>query len=1300
MGCGGSKAASQVNEHEVTRKGVPARIEVPFGSGGWRACTIGKQIGEIPSLAATAYELRVDNGGSTLRMVLKKPDALNTFASFTEYMGEDDMGDEDAYENFKKMLPMQGGQPISCMILGDDSRTFFDGRVCENRQYNGGERLLVLIDDRLVDATVAAPPLNSGSMHTLTIESSTHHKPRSVTFDLNEFNHCQQLFTSALEYEEMRMKYLQQLVDRLAFVEDAITGNRLNIDDQLVYITCAVDAKQGSGTWASIGNMEGLSEHLLAPSPLRSQGTHEATGVLMRAGPGTGKTVSLQQLTRLVAKRLLAQAATPPAAASTSRKPAHVDPNTPAGPGIGLVPMLLSVQRLASYMKQRGGMGVDGADLLRAYIDTEYSGAERDLLAQAYQMRALICCIDGVDEAAGLKTRIEELVTKQLAPSCVRTVVSSRPEGVRLERYSDWVVMNLSPLSDEQQHAAISAQLKKSEMYEHLSVLSKVRRGVPKEATAATIAEQLKTSCAPNYEALVTHVKGSMPEDTNIEEAVDAALGLFEEASVVPVMLSMLVLILEMLTASTALPTSRFELYKSSVRASVKRKFPDDKESINAGRMLAMIAIANHIAQRREFNSSDVEKALSSSPEALALWKQLDSSPGSTHTSGVPLIKILEVGSQGGAGHEAGGQEASSKYQFTHLSFQESFFAEALLRSSQPPGDAATDLLTTDLGAAAMVVFQRGSHKLLNDRWLLNTFTICGGSLGRMVGDHLGSGLTELRLTQHQVKSMVALEWEPLRGRNSLTRLVLNIGQDVDFKANTSPGVWKLAALLADKNELPALTCLEMGSPVFVGVDAAMHISAASAHRRGLRLYETVSSAQLQSLGDADAVLIAATLRNCVGSDVWGDEIPKVVAGTSGPRIGIGSGTLAEALKAAGIEASSFPKELVSSLLFSGYSASDLRSGLRLSTEELGDAGFNAADIAVTLESGTPSSSTLKELADNSLALELVCSSTNGLGLEDLRKAGCAGIPTDDDMEGALEKVGMSFETLKNEVTFTVASKSVKDAEGEAMVWAIALHCGEGLKEINFSTNEVGVRTAAAIAQLLRFNQTLKTVDLHENALEDAGLIKLAKALTHNGFLETLRVSRNEVTAAGATAIYNGVTKNCALKHLTLELSGGTLNPGIAIPALKGLVPAENIDMQSRNYGPLSALVICRLIDNYRPQVTQFALDKNAILAEGAVEVAEMLKKNDDIKLLDLRFCALGPEGMIVVCEALKVNTSVEKFLCLTNHLGPDGAKALLDLLQHNTNLKHINVEDNLFPPQFKKQLHEAASEAAIEIVL
>lgn len=75
-------------------------------------------------------------------------------------------------------------------------------------------------------------------------------------------------------------------------------------------------------------------------------------------------------------------------------------------------------------------------DLLRAFIVNEYEGTERDMLLQAYEMRALVCCIDGVDEAAAVKGRIEDLVVKQLVPHGIRTVVSSRPEGVRLERYS------------------------------------------------------------------------------------------------------------------------------------------------------------------------------------------------------------------------------------------------------------------------------------------------------------------------------------------------------------------------------------------------------------------------------------------------------------------------------------------------------------------------------------------------------------------------------------------------------------------------------------------------------------------------------------------------------------------------------------------------------------------------------------------------------------------------------------------------------------------------------------------------
>ena len=57
-----------------------------------------------------------------------------------------------------------------------------------------------------------------------------------------------------------------------------------------------------------------------------------------------------------------------------------------------------------------------------------------------------LCC--RIDEAAGLKESIEEYVLRVLVPMGVRLVVTSRPEGVRLELYEKgWVVMNLMPLT-------------------------------------------------------------------------------------------------------------------------------------------------------------------------------------------------------------------------------------------------------------------------------------------------------------------------------------------------------------------------------------------------------------------------------------------------------------------------------------------------------------------------------------------------------------------------------------------------------------------------------------------------------------------------------------------------------------------------------------------------------------------------------------------------------------------------------------------------------------------------------------
>ena len=95
---------------------------------------------------------------------------------------------------------------------------------------------------------------------------------------------------------------------------------------------------------------------------------------------------------------------------------------------------------------------------------------------QAHSLRALIPCIDGIDEGADLKEVIETYLVKKLAPMS-RTVLTSRPEGVRLSMYQEeFVIINLKPLTMEQQNSLISLQIGDNEFFKQLSATVNIQR--------------------------------------------------------------------------------------------------------------------------------------------------------------------------------------------------------------------------------------------------------------------------------------------------------------------------------------------------------------------------------------------------------------------------------------------------------------------------------------------------------------------------------------------------------------------------------------------------------------------------------------------------------------------------------------------------------------------------------------------------------------------------------------------------------------------------------------------------------
>lgn len=154
---------------------------------------------------------------------------------------------------------------------------------------------------------------------------------------------------------------------------------------------------------------------MIEPSPERSHGTHNVQGVLLRAGPGTGKTVSLHQLTRLIALRLQAESK-----GGGSGDGADGGASPPAG--IGLVPLLLSVQRLATYMNNpKNRQSGAESDLLREFIISQHEGARRDMLLQVSRSLHDMCTrVCGVGWGACIRAPgHHHLVPRLFPPPCL-----------------------------------------------------------------------------------------------------------------------------------------------------------------------------------------------------------------------------------------------------------------------------------------------------------------------------------------------------------------------------------------------------------------------------------------------------------------------------------------------------------------------------------------------------------------------------------------------------------------------------------------------------------------------------------------------------------------------------------------------------------------------------------------------------------------------------------------------------------------------------------------------------------------
>ena len=151
---------------------------------------------------------------------------------------------------------------------------------------------------------------------------------------------------------------------------------------------------------------------------------------------------------------------------------------------VHLVPLLLFVQRLARLLKTYSSRQGLSLNVIFHYLVLEY-GRKPDwliMLAMAFEMRAIVLVLDGIDEAAGRRDDIQELVLDVLVRMGQRVVTTSRPEGVELSRLKNtFVIIGLQPLNDEQARQAIDQQMQMQtvgrEFSKNLLDFQRIRKG-------------------------------------------------------------------------------------------------------------------------------------------------------------------------------------------------------------------------------------------------------------------------------------------------------------------------------------------------------------------------------------------------------------------------------------------------------------------------------------------------------------------------------------------------------------------------------------------------------------------------------------------------------------------------------------------------------------------------------------------------------------------------------------------------------------------------------------------------------
>jgi Ran GTPase-activating protein (RanGAP) involved in mRNA processing and transport len=248
--------------------------------------------------------------------------------------------------------------------------------------------------------------------------------------------------------------------------------------------------------------------------------------------------------------------------------------------------------------------------------------------------------------------------------------------------------------------------------------------------------------------------------------------------------------------------------------------------------------------------------------------------------------------------------------------------------------------------------------------------------------------------------------------------------------------------------------------------------------------------------------------------------------------------------------------------------------------------------------------------------------------------------------------------------------------DAEVVLLAKALRANTSLTALDLSRNTLSAQGAVTLADVLREQSQLRSLNFSFINLDEASLAALDQALTsHPSLTSMFYQGLHPEMTLGQEHLINIVSANTSLRCLKLRLCN-TMQYQRLAETLQHLPQLTLLDMSGCDLNGSAVTALTAYVKSSKTLSSlniafsseKAGVQKNALL--------EALKSNDTLTYVNLNVNCFSGQSL---AEVLCVNTTLTSIEFYGNHLFPAEVNSVAAALRHNTSLRRIDLGDTQF---------------------